>query len=458
VFSDTTFDEDLATPDSGTRPETRRVRGGIVADISSVAANAIVGTGIKLKIPASARVGAKQAAFTEERCSEYNTLGGLESKIVESTEINSAFGGSYLRLSANPSVCATPYLTVISPDRVIPQFQDNFLTGFITWTELGDVDAARVLRWVEVRDNRERTIKNALYSGTRLSLGKRVALTEHAETENLPEEEAYPEGVDRMCWYSVNLRPNRRRKQSPLGRSDFQGSESLCVAYDLTIASAVQDVDAGRIRIFTPADFLSYLPETLGAEWERERQVYVALEGADPSSTPIQLIQGEIRAEDHVKFLDFLAQQISKNAGYAPVSMGYGDTGVATSGSHQRRIERRTIATFTAKRRYWDAILPDIYHQLQACDKAVFGAPVAVVPPQIQWAPIVDDDPLEAAQRLEAYARAGAVSTETKVRLAQPHLVDTADIQQEVTRILNESGLAADPTPYPTPETPISGF
>lgn len=420
-----TPDPDLASGNSDLARERRRVRAGLAADIAATSAALVMGKAVPVE------TGDPEVQAVLERID----AAGLSGVLRQAEEIASAFGGVVLRAVYDPAVSAQPYLTAIDPTRADLTFVDGRLIAATVWTEL-QANGATVYRWVETRDNRARTIENALYRGTASNLGSRVPLGTLPETAGLPETQAYPPGVDRMVWYHANALPNRRWPSSPQGRADIQGAESLVAAADIVLTSLISDIRLGRTRIIAPVEALTRGDATSGAYFQQDREVFTSLD-LDPSSDAgkITMMQGALRATEHSDALKALVARAVSVAGYSPSTFGLGNDGAGESGEALRIRERRTIATVESKRRDWTPAITDAASVLLAL-AGYPGQPVTLA-----WQPVVEDSATERATVIQTLTAARAISTEHAVELAQPHLTPE-QVEEEVQRILEQSGLA----------------
>lgn len=430
-----TPDPDLASGPSDLVKERRRVRAGLAADIATTSAALVMGKYVPVTT-------ADDAA--QETLERINTEGGLSGALRQAEEFASALGGVVLRAVYDPAVSPVPYLTAIDPTRADLTFIDGRLVAATVWTDLR-VDAGTVYRWVETRDNRARTIENALYRGTKTNLGSKVALGSLPETAGLPDQQRYPDGVERMVWYHANALPNRRWPSSPQGRADIQGGESLVAAADVVLTSLLADVRLGRPRIIAPMEALTR-PDGMsgGAYFQQDREVFTTLD-VDPRSETgrITMLQGVIRASEHAEALNSIIARVVSIAGYSPSTFGVGNDGAGESGEALRIRERNTIATVEAKRQAWTPVIIDAARTLLTLS----GFP-GVDDLTVPWSPVVSDTDADRAGVVETLTRAKAISTEHAVKLAQPTL-SPDEVDAEVARIMEESGAALPLTGLP---------
>ncbi len=106
-------------------------------------------------------------------------------------------------------------------------------------------------------------VEHALYQGSPDRLGVRVPLTEHPEVAALAdslgrEGDSIETGIDLLtAAYVPNIRPNRRHRGSPFGRSDFGAPlYDLFDALDTTWSSWIRDLRLARARLLVPDGYL----------------------------------------------------------------------------------------------------------------------------------------------------------------------------------------------------------
>lgn len=425
-----------------TTGEENKVFSNAAADVAKVGASLLVGDGIK----ASFNDGVQER--TANRANLYFTECGLNARWNEAHEIAAVFGGAFLRLVVDKGLRPYPYITIKDPLHTLPVFVDGVLVAATFWTELQTVTGGPVYRWVEHRDNRTRKISNRLYKGDRGFIGKPVPLTTLPETEYLAEETPYPAGVEKMVFYLPNDYPNPSNVNSPYGRSDLQGSETLITALDGVLSSLYRDVRLSAMKILVPREVLETTDS--GVFFQQNREVFTPLEiPADAGETFIQKIQGEIRADSHIATATDLLQRIVSNAGYSPATFGIGEFGSGESGTALKIRMARTISTVETKRRYSTPVLQEVVYNLLAADKIFFDVSLTPAIPAIVWPEVVSDDPLERAQTVETLVRAKALDVAGAVAQANPD-IPADQVQETVTRILTENGLVLEPLPDET--------
>ena len=423
-----TPDPDLADAYSEHTRERRKVRSNITADIASSVAAFVVGDGITIN----------SGSDTVDQVLE---LSGFDNSVLQIAETASVFGGAFVRVNYQPALSPVPEIVVSAPVSVAPLFVGSILVSATFWQTV-KISGSKVWRWVEHRDNQTRTITNYLFEGGQSTWGARVALDSIMETSNLVEEAKYPGGLNRLVWYVPNLLPNRRHLNSPHGRSDFAGSESLIATTDLLYTSLVRDFRLGRTRLIVPVDALSTTTHH-GKVFDHERELYTTLD-IDPSSDggKPQLIEGKIRSLEHLEALKEVTMRIISNAGMTPTSFGIGDFGVAMSGTALLVREGKTISTVNAKRRHLKPAILD----LVATIAALYGVRLNPLTIGIDFPPVRREAGRDLGQTLQLLTQAGLVSTETGVRWVHPDWTDE-QVTAEVERIREQAPVPLDNPP-----------
>ncbi|WP_066931414.1 phage portal protein [Streptomyces sp. NBRC 110611] len=383
---------------------------------------------------------------TQCRLDELTEAGGIANTLLEAAEVGAALGGVFLRVTWDASLVERPLLTVMHPDTAAPEFRFGMLTAVTFWRKLtGDDTTATV--WRHLERHEPGRIVHGLYRGTDNQLGTRVPLTEHPATVSLvdslgPDGDTIATGIDALtAAYVPNIRPNRRHRGSPLGRSDFQGGvHDLFDALDETWTSWLRDIRLARARLIVPDGYLRDHGPGRGASFDDDREIWQSLNIPPTEAAGITLSQFAIRVAEHQSTADAIVQQAVRSAGYSVQSFGLGDVAAATATEVTAR-ERRSMITRDKKSRYWQAPLADMLHVLLMLDRALFTPSVVPERPRVVFGDSVSEDPQSVAQTLSLLQQAQAVSTDTKVRLLHPDWDDTA-VQAEVDRILAETGQA----------------
>jgi A118 family predicted phage portal protein len=390
-------------------------------------------------------------ADTQDRWEQIAEEGGLHNVLREAAEVTSALGGSVLRATWNLDLAKRPLTTVAHADGVLPDFSYGILTGVTIWREVQS-DGAIVVRHLERHELGR--ILHGLYQGTRDNLGSRIPLSEAPELEPIADSldkdgpgDTITTGIDTLtAVYVPNVRPNRKYRGSMLGRSDWQsdGVRDLFQSLDETYTSWMRDIKLAKSRIIAPNGMLSNLGPGEGAFFDDDREVWHGINASPTSGEGLTLNQFAIRVAEHEQTWNALTRQAVQASGYSAQSFGLGDSTAVTATEVVAR-ERKSMITRDQKAGYQKPSLADHVYAVLQLDNALGLSKVKPERPRIEFGDSVSEDPKSVAETVELYARAQAISTETKVRMRSPELDDTA-VKEETERILRETGqLVNDP-------------
>ncbi|MFJ9869067.1 phage portal protein [Streptomyces sp. NPDC101165] len=396
-------------------------------------------------------------ASTQDRLDELLDEGGVPELLLTAAETAAALSGVFLRVTWDRAAAPDrPLLTVVHPDQAVPEWTFGIMTAVTFWRALPGTGSAV---WRHLERHERGRILHGLYEGTDDQLGRRVPLTEHAETAGLAaslgtEGDAIETGVPMLtAVYVPNIGPNRKHRGAPWGRSDLQGVHDLLDALDETWSSWLRDIRLARARLIVPDGYLRNNGPGKGASFDDDREVWQAL--AIPPTEQgagITLSQFEIRVEEHRTTSESIVRQATTAAGYSPSSVGLDGDGAAVTATEIAARDHRSMVTRGKKARYWRRAIAEILRVLLAIDRAQFGTKNADERPTVDIGDGVAEDPGSTAQTLSLLAQAQAVSTDTKVRVLHPDWDDTA-VAEEVARIHEETGQAA---PDPVGSFPLA--
>jgi len=379
------------------------------------------------------------ADAAQQRLDELTSGTGVANTLLEAAELCAAISGIYLRVSWDTAVSDMPFLTTVAADHAVPEFRYGRLQAVTFWHEL-PAEGREV--WRHLERHEPGVILHGLYVGDKTNLGVKAALTAHAQTADLEETVALPEGIPggMLTWYVPNMRPAHGDPGGAQGRADISGAEALLDALDEAYSSWLRDVRLGKARVIVPADALDAAATDRGSGryFDVDREVFTELDGMSPGEMSITVYQPEIRAPEHEQTVLNLIERIVSKAGYAPQTFGLRVEGRAESGTALRLREAKTYQTLDRKRRYWNPTLKAALEGMLAVDRTVFGRPTAVETPVIIW-PEPRETAQELAQTLTMLRTAEAVSIETAARMAQPDL-DDDKLAEEVARIREDAG------------------
>ncbi|MFE9253929.1 phage portal protein [Streptomyces sp. NPDC006879] len=388
---------------------------------------------------------------TQDRLDELAAADGIANTLLEAAEVAAALGGVYLRVTWDRSLAGRPLLTTVHPDAAVPEWRWGHLAAVTFWRELA---ADSVTVWRHLERHSPGRIEHGLYQGSADSLGVRVPITEHPEVAALadslgPDGDAIETGIDLLtAAYCPNIRPHRKHRGSPFGRSDYSAPlYDLFDALDSTWTSWIRDLRLARARLLVPDGYLRDHGPGRGASFDDDREIWTLLNipPTEQGGAGITLNQFEIRVDEHERTSTAITRQAVMSAGYSAATFGLGDQGAALTATEIKARERKSLITRGKKVRYWSPPVADMLYVLLLLDSALFTPRIVPERPRVAFGDSITEDASSLAQTLTLLQQAQTVSTETRVRMLHPEW-DAADVQAEVDRILTETG-AAVPDP-----------
>ncbi|MFJ2110612.1 hypothetical protein ACIOEX_01565 [Streptomyces sp. NPDC087850] len=374
------------------------------------------------------------------------------SKLREAAEIGAGLGGVFVRVVWDTSVQQRPWLDVIYPDAVVPEWRWGRLAAATVWRELEPlVDASEVWRLLERHE--PGSIEYGLYRGDVDTLGMQMAVVDHPDAEwlagRIDAQGRQATGVDRLLvHYLPNVLPNRLwrgvKGAEPLGRSDYAGVEPLMDQLDEAWTSWMRDLRLGKAHLLIPQSMLDTDGPGSGGSINLDQEVRVALnmldEGGKDSITQVQF---DIRVEEHERTTRALRLQILSSAGYS--AQGFGEAGaIAATATEVVARKEESFTTRGLKLLYQRPELVEVLRTMMVVDVAHCGArgidPAAEL--TASWPDAVQPDPEVQARALSLLESAGAISTWMKVRRLNPEW-DDVEIAAEVRRIREDQSLAS---------------
>lgn len=390
-----------------------------------------------------------QDTATQDRLDYLLDVGRVQQTLLSGAEQAAALSGVYLRATWDRDVAPDrPLLTVMQPDQAIPVFRFGHLVEVTFWRELDGGDTQTVYRHLE--HHAPGRIEHALYVGSPDNVGRRVPLTEHPDTAALAdslgtEGDTITTGIDLLtAAYVPNMLPNRLHRAAPIGRSDYAAPlYDMFDALDEVWTSWMRDVRLARARLVVPSGYLETHGPGGGASFDGDREVWSPLNMPPTDGQGITLVQFGIRVEEHQKSAEAIVRQCSQSAGYSPQSLGLDVQGGGTvTATEVDSRDARSMVTRRKKVGYWRHPLADILHALLQLDRAQFGSRITPERPTVEFGDGVAESEQTVATTLDLLARAGAISTATKVKWLHPEWDDT-QVNAEVALILAETGAAA---------------
>ncbi|MEU5330907.1 phage portal protein [Streptomyces parvus] len=383
---------------------------------------------------------------TQDRLDEIAEADGIANTLIEAAEVASALGGVYLRVTWDRELLDRPLLTVVHADAAVPEWRWGHLAAVTFWHELSS-DTATV--WRHLERHSPGRIEHALYQGGPDRLGERVPLTEHPEVASLadslgPEGDSIETGIDRLtAAYVPNIRPSRRHRGSPFGRSDYAAPlYDLFDALDTTWSSWIRDIRLARARLLVPDGYLRDHGPGRGASFDDDREIWQLLNiPPTEQGAGITLSQFAIRVAEHSQSADSITRQAVMSAGYSAATFGLGDQGAAVTATEVKARERKSMITRGKKSRYWAPEVAEMLYVVLLLDRRLFTPALVAERPRIAFGDSVSEDASSLAQTLSLLHQAQSVSAETRVRILHPEWDETA-VRAEVDRILAETGQA----------------
>ncbi|MFF2014013.1 phage capsid protein [Streptomyces sp. NPDC058195] len=367
--------------------------------------------------------------------------------LLGAAEQASAMSGIFLRLTWDRDIVPDrPIPTIVQPDNAVPEYAFGMLRAVTFWRDL-DSDGETVFRHLERHEPGR--IVHAVYEGTLDNIGRAVPLTEHPETAGLTDSlgndgVSVETGIPMLtAVYVPNMTPNRLHRSSPMGRSDYSAPlYDLFLGLDDTWTSWMRDIRLARARLVVPDAYLTNLGPGQGAAWDDDREVYSGLNMPPTEAGGITLSQFAIRVAEHQQTAEALTRKAVESAGYSAQSFGLEGGGEAITATEVDSRDARSTVTTKKKAGHWRQQLADFLYAYQLLAREQFAARVTPERPTVEFRLDAAESEQSKATTLELLARAGAVSTATKVKYRSPDLDDAA-VQAEVEAILAETGMGA---------------
>lgn len=373
------------------------------------------------------------------------------SLLLQAAESQSAMGGVFLKINWDTALVSRPILTMLPADAGLPRYQNGILVGCTFWSQLRHDETTGAIWRLQEEYTRDGRIFAKLFRGDASNLGTEAGLQSIPEAAGINPESV--SGTDMLLATYIPCRlPNRVMESAPYGMSDYCGLYGLFSALDETYSAMLRDVRHGKSRIVVPMEFLrrkgalfDAVDQAGGTDWifDGNEEVFTALDiNPEDSGAGITFVQPSLRADQYQTAINDLMHRIYTMAGYSPQSAGLDIEGRAESGTALNVRERRSMQTIDARRAVWWHAIRDIVHALLAVDKRIFDGPggdgVTVT-----FADNSQPDMQTTADTLDKLERAGAVSTETKVRMVNPDWNDER-VGAEVQKIREEKGFTGD--------------
>lgn len=419
---------------------TPTVHAPLASDIAAVSADLLFGDPVSLKV--DEEKAQAEIEFLEKKL-------GLANTFVEGAEICAASGGTYLRCAWDNKIADHGLLQLYDQTHAVPDFRYGMLAAVSLWEDIL-VEGSDVWRHVE-RHEKGRVL-HGLYKGSKVNLGAPGNLKDHPLTADLEPEVVFTGKLANrlLVEYVPNVRPNTLKPARPIGRADWIGAEDLLDAVDETWTSVMRDVRLGQAHVFVPQEWLQAVGGRPGqtTTLDIDKEIFTALNVADATEQKMDTYQANIRVTEHIELLLALTERIVSRSGYSPQTFGLGIDGSAESGTALRIREGKTERTISKKKRYWEPGIGGTTQNLLDIGAEIFNRPTVTdpdkAPVKVEWSEL-DRDPVEQATWINTLRTARAMSIDTAVAQAQPHL-EGDDLEQEIARVKAEDQV---PDPFP---------
>ena len=416
----------------------------VAGDIASTSANLLFSEKPDIKIAEAHEENADpQAVSEQDRLDSIADSIDLYSRILEAANTAAALGGAYLKVNWDTSFKPFPIISVAQPDNAIPEFKWGFLQRVTFHKTIAKPDTNLRYRLLEIHE--PGVIKNQLWKGTDIHLGKRVSLDTFNSLSNLEDEVST--GLDGLaCRYMPNKLPNKLWRGSDMGQSDYGGIEGIFDAIDETYTNWLRDVRLARGRIVVP-DYMLDKNKTTGAfEFDIDQEVFTAMNMGPASSDEapsIESVQFDIRSDEHKDTISELITQAYSLAGYSPATFGIDSQSGAATATEIKAREGKSYKTRAKKARFAQSALEEILHIALKIDANHFGQANGNYRPQVNIADSVENDPIDLADSINKLNQAEALSIDAKVRMLHPNW-EEGQIEAEVNRIMEEKGISVN--------------
>lgn len=386
----------------------------------------------------------------QHRLDELVELNGIHSKLNEAAESCSALGDVYLKLNWRQEDVPYPILTVVQGDSAWPEFTLGMLQCVHFFSMLRHDSGTDTYYRLYERYEQGR-ITSAVFKGSASDLGSALPESE-LEQYGLQQDLITP--VDEMLAVHIpNMKPNRKYRDSAMGRSDLEGLRSLMDSLDETYSSWMRDIRLAKARLIVPAEYLRRKPAEMfngdnrfTYEFDEDIETLVALDiDPDKVTQGITPSQFQIRSTDHATTCTDIVRNIVTTAGYAPQSFGIDIEGMAQSGTALHIREKKSFNTRGKKQTYWKAPLEKIMSTMVHLDAVLFPEYGSEKDDnvKVKFADSMSNDLSTMSSALQMLNSAAAVSTDVKIQMLHPDWTQK-QVAEEVERVKKESGMWQD--------------
>lgn len=382
-----------------------------------------------------------------DRFEELISLNELSSLLSEACETCSALGDVFLKINWSKEDFDYPTLSVVQPDSAWAEYVFGSLKCIHIFSVIL-LEEEKVTRIYERYS--KGLIEVSLFEGTSTKLGHEILDDYLLEQIGLKRVIETPIN-ELLAVHIPNIRPNRKFRNSKLGRSDFDSLRDLGDSLDEAYTSWLRDIRLAKARTIVPVEYLRKVP--IGADdglsssgyfdFDQDVETFCTMDiDTDKLSNPITLSQFEIRASQHKDSCLNFIERIISSAGYSPQSFGLHIEGTSASGTALKIREKKSYATVMKKQSYWKNPLEKLLGALVHLDSVLypsFGSKAdssVVVNFRDGWL----DDISTISTAVEQISRADAASLETKVKMLHPYW-NEYQVNAEIEKINAENGL-----------------
>lgn len=392
---------------------------------------------------------------SSDRITKFIEENGLMNTLLEEAELTAAFGGICLKLDIDSRLSNLPIVSILTPLNFFPTFLRGRLWEVLFYREVkSDISTNVIYRLFENRKRYEKgfVIEFKLYKGSNEKIGKVIDLNSIEETENLNLKDQYIQNVDNLgCVYIPNTKPNKIHPGFDLGANDFNGCIPLLHSLDLSWTSLIRDIELGMGQIFIDEELLQReetsifgTNQTYLNEFSKFQKSFLKLNLSNYKMSgdnikPIDVIQFEMRIEEHLKACENIYKTIVCQCGYSASTFGLDNQGRAESGTALRIRERKSFLTRNKKARYQIPAIKQLLIIMQQLDNSIntiFYNVDDTISIELEDSIIID--PNENSNVIKNLDQAKAISTYLKVKMQHPEWSEK-DLQNEVKRINDDS-------------------
>lgn len=422
----------------------------VAGDVSSMSSNLLFSETPKITYNKNSSSGEVIDGFIEEN--------GFANVLLEGAELSAALSGCFLKLDMDTRASKLPIVSIITPMSCFPTFLRGRLWEILFYRVVKTAHGGTVVyRLFENRkkniDGTKLIIEFKLYKGTNDKVGNVIDLNSIEETSTLNLQDTVIDRIDGLgVVYVPNMRPNRLQPGSYLGINDFNACIPLMDSLDLAWTSLIRDIELGMGQIFVDEELLHRDEENIFGtqksmlnQFSKFQKCFMKLNYSNyrmggENMRPVEIVQFEMRVDEHLKASENLFKQVISQCGYSPSTFGIESGGRAESGTALRIRERKSFLTREKKSRYWQPAIKALLMQMQQFYNSIntkFNEAESVSV-ELEDSIIVDSSEMSTTIRNLDQAR--AISTYIKVKMQHDDWTEE-EIEAEVRRIQDEEGI-----------------